>query len=484
MKTFSRRTFLRSTSGAAMALPWLNLTHAASAVAGESVAAAPLRMAFYYVPIGFVRRAFFPDASETQYKLTPTLKPLEAIKHKTNLITGLDRVLQSGTDQHAQCGSCFLTSAAPHEVKSSAYPLARTLDQLIADQVGDATPFRSLELSCNSHQDNKESIYFDNISWYGTGHVAPSLRDPRKVYRRLFGTQDIKEYRDITDLVLEDARAFRRELGTEDRHKFAEYFDSVRSIEKQIDKIEEKKERIAKIELIEPKDVSLPRREYMRLMGDLMIVAMQNDLTRVATMMIGPERWDTPTMYEGVFDKPRNHHHLSHAQGDENVRRELEKIDHFHVEQFAYMIEKMDAVTEGERSLLDNTVFTLGSGLGDGQTHQYNQLPIITAGSAGERFKTGRLINCKSGTPLANLWLSYTQLMGVDRKRFADSTGVLSELLTRNDRHVSHEWPDLCVDLGLVAQANSCRRCTFWSRSASLQCSTPLTLLDSLTVVL
>ncbi len=428
MKTFSRRTFLRSTSGAAMALPWLNLTHAASAVAAETATAAPLRMAFFYVPIGFVRRSFFPAAEETEYKLTPTLKPLAAMQHKTNLITGLDRVLQTGTDQHAQCGSCFLTSAAPYEVKSSAYPLARTLDQIIADRVGDATPLRSLELSCNSHQDNKESIYFDNISWYGTSHVAPSLRDPRKVYRRLFGTQDIEEYRDITDLVLEDARDFRRKLGQEDRHKFAEYFESVRSIEKQIDKIEEKKERIAKVEMIEPKDVSLPRREYIRLMGDLMIVALQNDLTRVATMMIGPERWDTPTMYEGVFDKPRNHHHLSHAQGDEDVCLELEKIDLFHVEQFAYLVEKMDSVREGERSLLDNTVFTLGSGLGDGKTHQYNELPIITAGSGGGRFDTGRLINCKSGTPLANLWLSYAQLMGVDRPRFADSTGPLSEL--------------------------------------------------------
>ena len=429
MKKLSRRVFLHGAGGAAMAGPWLNRTHADCDAAGDVPAAsAPLRMAFYYVPIGFVRSAFFANPDETEFKLTQTLEPLEAIKHKTNVITGLDRTIKSGTDVHAQCGSCFLTSAAPREVKTSAYPLNRTLDHVIADHVGDQTPFRTLELSCNSHKDNKESIYFDNISWYGTGHVAPSFRDPRKVYRRLFGTQSVKNFRDITDIVLEDARSFKRELGVEDQQKFAEYFDSVRAVEKQIDKIEQKKERIARIELIEPDDVVLPRREYIRLMGDLMIIALQNDLTRVATMMVGPERWNTPTMYEDVFDKPVSHHQLSHAQSKESVRRDLEKIDRFHVEQFAYMVQKMDSISEGDRSLLDNTVFTMGSGLGDGQTHQYDKLPIVTAGSAGGRFETGRLIRCSDGTPVANLWLSYIHLAGIARDRFADSVGPLKEL--------------------------------------------------------
>lgn len=424
MNPISRRRFLYGAGGAAMSLPWLNLTHAA----GGKPAAAPLRMAFYYVPIGVVRNAFFPSENETEYKLTQSLKPLAKVQNKTNLITGLDRQVQSGTDVHAQCGSCFLTSAAPNEIKSSAYPLSRTLDHILADQVGDSTPFRTLELSCNSHKDNRESIYFDNISWYRTGQVAPSLRDPRQVYRRLFKTERLKDDRDITSLVLEDAKSFRRELGVEDRRKLSEYFESVRSIEKQVDKLEKKKALIAKVEMKEPADVPLPRRAYIRLMGDLMILALQNKLTHVATMMVGPERWDTPTMYEGVFDKPKSHHQLSHAQGRVRVRKDLEKIDRFYVEQFAYLVERMDAVKEGERSLLDNTVFTFGSGLGDGKTHQYNKLPIITAGSGGGRFKTGRLIRCGEGTPLANLWLSYTRLVGIKRKRYADSTGPLKEL--------------------------------------------------------
>lgn len=176
-----------------------------------------------------------PDVSVGLHplKLTSTLKPLQRVHQHVSLITGLDRTFQIGTDVHAQCASCFLSSAAPFTVTSSAWPLQRTLDHVVADQIGTSTPFRTLELSCNSHRDNLESIYFDNISWYRTGHVAPSIRDPRKAYQRLFGTREIRELRNITDLVLDDARSLQKELSKSDRARFAEYFESVRTIELQ-----------------------------------------------------------------------------------------------------------------------------------------------------------------------------------------------------------------------------------------------------------
>ena len=225
----SRRNFLRGLGGATLALPWLE---SAGRAALRPVAQ---RMAHFYVPIGVVRRGFFPgeadsiipegNLSDTMRslgkqdpefhvrpldQLTPTMEPLAAMRHKINLITGMDRTFQQGTDVHAQCASCYLSSAEPYTLKGTAWPLDRTLDQMVGDQVGAATPFRTLEFSCNSHQDNKESMYFDNISWYGTGHVAPSIRDPRKMYRRLFSTQEVDRYRDVTDLVLEDARSMKR----------------------------------------------------------------------------------------------------------------------------------------------------------------------------------------------------------------------------------------------------------------------------------
>lgn len=449
MNPFSRRTFLRGAAGTSLALPWLESLAAAKPENDKPAT----RMAIFYVPIGVVRRGFFPGEenaaipgfSSNQVEiardveipvgvhpfenLTPTQQPLERVKDKVTFITGMDRFYKHGSDVHAQCASCFLSSATAHSVNSSVYPLARTLDHIVSDQVGGSTPFRTLELSCNSHKDNKESIYFDNISWYATGHVAPSIRDPRKAYQRMFGTKEIQAYRNITDLVLEDARGLQRSLGTADRRKFAEYFDGIRTIEEQMDKLERMKAELSKVSIEEPPEAHLPRGEYIRLMGDLMVAALQTGLTSVATLMIGPERWDTPFMYESLFDKPMSHHQMSHNQ--KKYIEQLLEVDRFHMEQYAYLVEKMAGIEESDgTSLLDNTIFTYGSGLGDGATHQYTELPIIVAGSGGGRLKTGKHLHCSEGTPLANLWLTHAQIMGVKAKRFADSTEVVSQLLT------------------------------------------------------
>jgi hypothetical protein len=449
MKPTTRRSFLRGAAGATLSLPWLE-SLAASDAAPKTP---PRRMAFFYVPIGVVRRGFFPGEQDAMIpkfssnqkeiarntevtiglrpleKLTPTQEPLEKLKDKVTLITGMDRFYKHGSDVHAQCASCFLSSATAHSVETSVYPLARTLDHLVADHVGDSTPFRSLEFSCNSHRDNKESIYFDNISWYGTNHVAPSIRDPRKAYRRMFGTQEIQAYRNITDLVLADARVLERRLGRDDRRKFAEYFDGIRTIEEQMDKLEKMKSQLAKVSIKEPPEAHLPRGEYIRLMGDLMVAALQTGLTHVTTMMIGPERWDTPYKFESLFDKPMSHHGMSHNQ--KKFVKQLLQVDRFHMEQFAYLARKMDGIQEADgSSLLDNTIFTYGSGLGDGATHQYTDLPIIVAGSGGGRLRTGQHLHCADGTPLANLWLTHSQVMGVKADRFADSTETVKQLLT------------------------------------------------------
>ena len=448
--------------GSVLTLPWM-----------ESLAAGPTkevaqRLAFYYVPIGVVRRTFFPGeengitptfnkdnfkADETKtnlakgehpLELTATLKPLERLKEKVSLITGLDRTFQPGTDVHAQCASCFLSSASPFSVKHSPYPQARTLDHIVAEKIAGRTPFKTLEFSCNSHKDNKESIQFDNISWYGTEYVAPSMRDPLLAYRRLFKSDARSAYRNITDLVLEDARSLKRDLGREDQEKFSEYFDSIRTIERQITRLEGLKDDLSKVDLDVPMDGKLPRGEYIRLMGDLMVVALQSGLTNVATFMVGPERWDTPYLFESLFDKPRSHHQMSHNQ--KKFIEDLIKVDHFHMEQFAYLLEKMNGIEEANgKTLLDNTLFTYGSGLGDGATHQYSALPIVTAGSGGGVFKTGRHFNLseqsgltpkvggkyvapEGGVPLANLWLTQARALGLKMDRFADSTGELGLL--------------------------------------------------------
>ena len=437
-----RRNFLRSATGAILALP--SLESVAGSVAKGAVSGMPKKFAIFYSPIGFIRRGFFPGEADAELRattgpntphlegavfqpgrhelsLTPTLEPLAEVKDRLTLVTGLDRTFQNGTDVHAQCASCFLSSAAPYGVKQSAWPLERTLDHIIGDHIGGSTPFRTLEFSANSHKDNKESIYFDNISWYGTGHVAPSLRDPLKAYQRLFGTSRADGFRDITSLVLEDAKHFEKRLGQADREKFGEYYESIREIERRIEKMEGMKDTLGKIDLEEPTAAHLPRGEYMSLMADLMIVALQAGLTNVATFMAGPERWDTPFTFEGLFSGPRSHHGMSHKP--KQYLDDLLKLDRFHVEQFARVVKKMSTMREADgTTLLDNTLLTFGSGLGDGSTHQYNDLPIVMAGWG----QKGGQLAVSSGTPLANLWLGQARAFGLGMERFADSTGELT----------------------------------------------------------
>ena len=448
-RSLSRRRFLGGLGGAALSLPVLESLSAASSKGGE--AKPTTRLAFFYLPNGLTRRGFFPGEADRELPkfanqnnvwrfdgveaptgthpltFTPTLKSLHPFRDRVSLITGMDRTFQHGTDAHAQAASCFLSQAAPFEVEGSAYPIARTMDHLAADTIGRGTPFPTLELSCNDSKDNVESIFFDNMSWYGPGHVAPSMRDPRKVYDRLFGTTGNTRYRNITDLVLGNARSLQRKLGRADRHKFNEYFESVRSIEKRLDRIDLMRADMKPVNVERPGEGYLPRKEYLHIMCDLMIAALQTGLTNVSTLMIGAERWGTTIKYEGILEQPRSHHGMTHSQP--NYLDDLLKLDAFHVSVYARMLKKMDGIIEADgSSLLDNTIFTLGAGLGDGATHQYNDLPVVVAGGRS-KLKLGSHFHCQRGTPLANLWLAQLNLLGIDRDRFADSTKIFSEIL-------------------------------------------------------
>lgn len=442
----SRRKFIAGIGGTVLSLPWFE-SLAAPAAAGTPAQ----RLAFFYLPNGLIRRGFFPGEGDRPLPsfanqnnvwrfegepapvgshlltFTPTMAPLHEVREKISLITGMDRTFQHGTDSHAQAASCFLTSVAPFEVKNSAYPLARTLDHIAADEIGQGTPFPTLELSCNDHKDNIESIYFDNMSWYGTGHVAPSMRDPRQVYDRLFGTKANTRNRNITDLALGNARQLHNRLGSADQQKFEEYFEAIRAIETRMDRIDTMKSELKAFRVERPADV-LPRNEYIHVMGDLLVTALQAGLTNVGTLMVAPERWGTQTNYEGILDGPRNHHSMTHSQS--KFVDDLLKLDRFHISAFARLVAKMDQIEEPDGStLLDNTIFTLGAGIGDGATHQYNDLPVIVAGGGGGKLKLGKHVHCERGTPIANLWLTQLRALGIERDRYADSNGQLSTIL-------------------------------------------------------
>jgi hypothetical protein len=302
------------------------------------------------------------------------------------------------------------------------------LDQVIGDKVGLSTVFKTLEISCNGFKQGKESIYFNNISWYGPDKIAPSIKDPKKLYNRLFMADSYRTHlTDVTDLLLADANALSRKLDHADRETLGEFMAMIRDVEVRIDKLQKM---IAGADIKEPSNEILPRGEYIKLQADLMILALQMGVTNICTFMIGPERWEASLRYEGVFDNPVNHHTFTHNQKGEGYKK-VQKIDIFHMQQYAYILSRMKAVKEADgSSLLDNSLVTYGAALGDGSTHQYFDLPFIVAGKGQGQVKQGRFIKCKSGTLNSNMWLSLAQLMGLEIDSFADSTGVISDMWT------------------------------------------------------
>ena len=420
----SRRSFLRSAS-VTLALPFL--PSLAWRAFGQSAGAAvpPRRFAFIYTPNGYNQKTFIPAQTGAEWELTPALAPLAKVKSDVTLVTGLDRAFVPGTGVHAQCGSCWLTSSPPSQTLDGGFPTNISLDQLIARQIGSDTALPSLELSTNDFADNKETKYFESISWYGPGYAANTEKNPRAVFQRLFGKASGGTTRSVLDVVLADATSLRTRLGRDDQAKLDEYLDSVRATERRIQLAEKSAARIAQPPMPEPAGIPEQRGDYLRLMGDLIVHAFQLDLTRVATLVMDPERWDSPRMFHGVFDKPQNHHVLTHTKGDE-AKDKLTQIDRFHVAQFAYVVEKMKSIREGDGTLLDSCLVTMGSGISDGDSHNYADLEVLLAGGT---MKRGHF-HYEGRRPLADLWLTLAQAAGVRRERFADSTGTLKEILT------------------------------------------------------
>ncbi len=321
-----------------------------------------------------------PSTPGQDWELTPALEPLAAVKNQITLLSGLDRRFVPGTGVHAQCGSCWLTSSAPDDTRDGGFPTNVTLDQLLARQLGAETPLPSLELSCNDFSNNKETKYFESISWYGPGHAARTEKNPRQVFQRLFGKPDGDVLsRSVLDRLRADAKRLSARLGKADREKLAEYLDGVRQTERRIQLAELAASRRTPPPLGEPAGIPEHRGEYLRLMGDLIVYAFQLDLTRVATLVVDPERWDTPRMFHGVFDTPQNHHVLTHTKGDEAKAR-ITQIDRFHIGLFGHVVEKLKSIREGDHSLLDSCCIAMGSGISDGDRHNYADLQVLLAG--------------------------------------------------------------------------------------------------------
>ncbi len=398
-------------------------------------------MAFLFVPNGVIQPKWTCEGTGEDWKLSETLTPLSPFKSKINVIDGLahdnGRGKQDGAGDHARASATFLTSARPLKTSSRVH-LGISVDQVCAEQLKGQTRLASIELgltgsrnagSCDS---GYSCAYSSNISWRSETQPMAKETIPRLAFERLFGTGDTHQRREqnlvrrsILDVVSQDAKTLISKVGDTDRRKLDEYFSGVRELEQRIERTEQE-DRAALPDLEVPYGRVEAFREHARLMFDLMVVAFQTDSTRVATLMLDNAGGNRSYTEIGVKEA---HHGLSHHRNDADSVEKLQRIDHYLVEQYAYFLEKLDAVQDGEGTLLDNSMILYGSALGDGNRHTHHDLPIVLAGGAGGKIPTGRRLQYPTDTPMGNLFLSMLDIMGTPAESIGDSSGRLTGLV-------------------------------------------------------
>ena len=442
-KHLSRRTLLRGL-GASIALPMLDaMKPAFAATARVAGAKTPLRMAFTYVPNGIVMKDWTPAAEGASFELPRVLQPLAPFKDQMLVLSGLTqnagRALGDGAGDHARAASTFLTGVHPKKTAGADIQVGISADQVAAAKVGNATRFPSIELACEegrlagSCDSGYSCAYSNSISWRSPSTPNPPEINPRAVFERLFGASaedpatraKRRRYeKSILDFVSEDTHRLEGNLGPTDRRKMDEYLTSVREIELRIEKAERENKDISP-DMEKPEGIPAEFAEHVKLMFDLLHVAFQTDSTRIATFMIAREGSARAYREIGISD---GHHPLTHHRGNPEWIEKVQKINRFHMEQFAYFIAKLKATPEGDGSLLDHTMIVYGSGLSDGNRHQHNDLPCLLIGGGNGWLKTGRHINYPAETPMNNLFMAMLDQMGVQTEHFGDANGELKFL--------------------------------------------------------
>ncbi len=447
----SRRGFLRGL-GASIALPALESMRPllAALPAGRAIATtasgAPLRMAYLYIPNGVNMDLWRPQGSASNYKMGETFKSMEAHRADFQVFSGFEQKNASagvdGPGDHARGVASFLTSARARKTAGSDIHLGISADQVAAQAVQNLTRLSSLELSADGVRKSGQCdsgyscAYQFNLSWRSETQPMTPESSPRAVFERLFGTGSNKERaeslnrryaskKSVIDFVQEDAKALRRSLGRNDRHKMDEYLIGVREIERQIEKMEALGVPIDP-GVPEPKETPASYEEQLRLMMDMMVLAFKTDSTRISTFLMAHDGSNRSFREIGVSD---GHHSISHHQQKPDNLAKIAKIDKFYIDQLAYFLERLKATEDVDgKSLLHNSMIVYGGCISDGDRHNHDDLPIVVAGNAGGAFTPGRHVELGQEVPLSNLYLRMLNEFGVDAKSFGDSTGALKKV--------------------------------------------------------
>lgn len=443
MQPISRRTLLRGL-GISLALPLLEAM-GPQRVMAATTPAAPVRMAFMYVPNGMHMEDWTPTTEGTGYALPKTLEPLAGLRDQFNILTGLTQQKAfangDGGGDHARALATFLTGTQARKTDGADIRAGVSVDQLAAMELAKVTRFPSLEIGCDpaamagSCDSGYSCAYSSNISWKSESQPVPKEVNPKLVFERLFTNgragestaaraRREKYSQSVLDFVSDDAKRLSDKLGGADRRKMDEYLTAVREIEQRIAKTQRMGD-MPEVAAKKPAGVPSDYAEHIRLLGDLMILAFQTDATRVSTFVFANEGSNRSYPFIGV---PDGHHDLSHHESKAEKQQKIQKINQFHTEQVAYILRRMNETREGESTLLDNSMIIFGSGIGDGNRHNHDDLPLLMAGRAGGTIQTGRHIKYETGTPLTNLFLSMLDRVGAKVESLGDSSGRLAGL--------------------------------------------------------
>ena len=436
-KALPRRTFLRG-MGAAVALPLLDAMVPSMTALAKSPAGPVRRLGFVYMPMGCdLPRWTPPGAALTE--LSPSLRSLAPFVDQLTVISNLElKNAYPGT--HATSNAAFLSAAKAKWTESTDYYLGTTVDQIAAQEIGRQTLLPSLELSMDLLEmvgqcDNGYAcVYQNNLSWSSPTTPLPPEAHPRVVFERLFGeggtTADrraaLRRRASLLDWIREDAARLQNTLGADDRAKVGQYLETIREVERRIEKAEAATADDQLPDLDRPTGVPAAYADHARLMFDLQVLAMQGDVTRVITFQLARETSNRTYPEIGV---PDPHHPLTHHGNDPDKIARMAKINAFHVSLFAYYLEKLKSTPDGDGSLLDHSLVLYGSGMGNPNIHDHVNLPIVVAGGAAGKVRGGRHIKYAEPTPLANLHLTLLERVGVRMDAFADSQGKVDELL-------------------------------------------------------
>ena len=432
-KHISRRTVLRGV-GASVALPLLDAMVPASTALANTAAAPKPRMAFIYFPHGAVMDQWTPKAIGADFDLPQILAPLAPFQKYLTVVTGLENKSAVAAPVHAITPGTWL-SCVPPRISHDPYG-GVTIDQIIAKKTGQDTAMPSLELATEerggegSCDRNYGCSYGKTIAFSTPSNPLPMEHNPRKVFQQLFGQGDTADERtrlaredsSIIDLVRSDARDLNRTLGAGDRALLSDYLDQVQEIERRVQKLSTRD--LSNVQLPDaPNGIPAAFDEHMHLQFDLLALAFQANLTRVATFMMAAEVSNQPYSFIGISDA---FHPLSHHQNDPAKMARLAKVQAFNTSMFAKFVKRLSEIPDGQGSMLDNSTLLFGSNMSNSNLHDHYPLPTAIVGGGGGKLKGNQHLRYPDRTPIANLHVALLNRAGVETQSFGDSTGELA----------------------------------------------------------